>query len=85
MARVWLVPTTWTGLAEKSTVAMPAATLAETLVLPWVRKVWRPVADSVPVGPSSRAPSTSVRVAFNVGSTGTFRYTGASVWVGATR
>src|SRR5664280_3405142 len=73
MARVWSGPTTWTGLVEKSTVAMPAVTDTETFVLVPVRKLWRPRLDSAVVGPSSRASITWVSVAglvVVVGATG---------------
>ena len=55
MASVWSVPTTWTGLAVKSTVAMPPTTVALTVVLPPVRKLWSPNLDSASVGPVEQA------------------------------
>ena len=82
MARVWSGPTTWTGLAEKkSTVAIPPETLARTWVVVPDKKLWRPNTDSAAVGPSSRAPRISLRLA----GTGTFRDTAFRCWVGATR
>ena len=53
---------------KKSTVAMPPATVAFTWVVVPDRKLWRPKTDSAAVGPSSRAPRISLRVA----GTGTF-------------
>src|ERR1700728_2455435 len=81
MARVWLGPTTWTGLLEKLTVATPPETVAVTWTLVADRKDWSPADDSAAVGPSSRAPRIWLRVA----GICTSRRTATTVWVGATR
>ena len=51
MARVWLGPTTWTGLLGILTVATPPETVAVTWTLVADGKDWSPADDSAAVGP----------------------------------
>ena len=84
MARVWLAPTTWIGVGGEVDGGDPAADRGRHHGLVGVRKLWSPLADSWPVGPSSSALEDLGEVPLSVVDRDVPGHRG-QVWVGATR